>query len=123
VSYVAQVKPTAHVEHDGPACEAALGVAFDLLGKRWNGLLLGVLSEGPSGFADLRRKIGPITDSMLSDRLAELTAAGLVTRRVTDSRPPGVSYELTAAGAAIIPVLDQLAAWAANHLARQPRRS
>jgi DNA-binding HxlR family transcriptional regulator len=35
---------------------------------------------------------------------------------VTDTRPPGVSYELTAAGIALVPILDQLAEWAANHL-------
>lgn len=102
--------------HDSPACEAALGTAFDLLGKRWNGLILGVLSAGPTGYADLRRKIGPITDSVLSDRLAELTAAGLVARCVTDTRPPGVHYGLTPAGSAIVPILDQLANWAGEHL-------
>ena len=54
---------------------------------------------------------------MLSDRLAELAAEGLVKRSVTDTRPPGVSYSLTDAGAAILPILDQLAGWARRNLA------
>ena len=102
--------------HDGPACDLALGQAFGLLGKRWNGLIVGVLSSGPTGFADLRRSIGPITDSVLSDRLGELTRAGLVVRCVTDSRPPGVNYGLSEAGSRLVPILDQLATWAEHNL-------
>jgi DNA-binding HxlR family transcriptional regulator len=102
------------------ACDTHLARAFDFLGKRWNGLILGTLSAGPAGFSDLRRGVGGITDSMLSDRLTELAAAGLVLRSVTDTRPPSVSYELTPAGAALLPVLDQLACWAQANL---PARS
>jgi DNA-binding HxlR family transcriptional regulator len=108
----------AHAGVDAPACDAALSVAFGLLGKRWNGIILGVLSGGPAGFAELRRGIGSITDSVLSDRLTELVSAGLVARSVTASRPPGVSYGLTEAGSAIVPILDQLATWAAENLRR-----
>jgi DNA-binding HxlR family transcriptional regulator len=64
----------------------------------------------------MRRALLPITDSVLSERLNELTAAGLLTRSVKDTRPPGVIYQLTDAGAAIVPVLDQLATWATDHL-------
>lgn len=97
-------------------CDAALADAFGLLGKRWNGLILDVLSHGPCGFAVLRRAIGTITDSMLSDRLSELAEAGLVAREVTNTRPPGVSYTLTDSGRALVPILDQLSAWAEGHL-------
>jgi DNA-binding HxlR family transcriptional regulator len=113
---VTKVKPLAHLEHDAPACEAALGRAFGLLGKRWNGLVIAVLSQGPMGFAEMRRRIGAISDSMLSDRLAELARAGVVDRSVTDARPPGVQYGLTPAGAALVPILDQIATWAGDHL-------
>jgi DNA-binding HxlR family transcriptional regulator len=64
------------------------------------------------GFAELRRGVGAITDSVLSDRLAELADGGLVERTVTDTRPPGVTYSLTPAGADLLPILHQLAAWA-----------
>src|ERR1700744_6342323 len=92
---------------DHRACDAALTRAFDLLGKRWNGIILATLSGEPAGFAELRRGVGSITDSVLSDRLTELAEAGLVTRTVTDARPPGVSYQLTATRQALLPVLDQ----------------
>jgi len=43
--------------------------AFDLLGKRWTGVVLGTLSGGPTGFRALARAVEGISDSMLSDRL------------------------------------------------------
>jgi len=66
--------------HEPRACDAALARAFDFLGKRWNGVLLGTLLEGPAGFSELRRSVAGISDSVLSDRLVELTRAGLVQR-------------------------------------------
>jgi DNA-binding HxlR family transcriptional regulator len=104
--------PTAN-EH---TCDAGLVRAFEFLGKRWNGIILGSLSTGPVGYAELRRSIGTITDSVLSDRLTELSTAGLVERTVTDTRPPGVTYGLTAAGSALLPILRELAGWADRHL-------
>lgn len=106
----APADPRAH------ACTADLRRAFDFLGKRWNGVILATLDGGPTGFADLRRAVGTITDSVLSDRLAELVAAGLVERTVTDTRPPGVSYALTDAGRDLTPILHALGSWAADAL-------
>jgi DNA-binding HxlR family transcriptional regulator len=53
---------------------------------------------------------------VLSDRLTELAGVGLVERTVADTRPPTVRYELTPAGVSLLPVLDQLAGWAAGNL-------
>jgi DNA-binding HxlR family transcriptional regulator len=97
-------------------CDAGLVRAFDFLGKRWNGIIVGTLSIRPTGFAELRRAVAGITDSVLSDRLTELAAAGLVTRSVTDTRPPGVSYSLTQSGNGLPPILEQLAQWAGENL-------
>lgn len=102
------------------ACDAGIRRAFDFLGKRWNGVILQALSQGPVGFAELRRHVGAITDSVLSDRLSELSRAGLVERTVTDTRPPGVNYQLTSNGRELLPILDQLGNWAHKHL---PERS
>lgn len=107
------------VDTVAPVCDRGVALAFDLLGKRWNGVILGTLSHGPAGFADLRRGVGAITDSVLSDRLTELVRAGLVERVVTDGRPPGVSYSLTESGTELLPVLQSLGTWAAKHLPGQ----
>jgi len=90
--------------------------AFDLLGKRWIGVVLGTLSGGPAGFRALARAVEGISDSMLSDRLGELTAAGLVERTVTDGPPVSVRYGLTDAGAALLPALEEIGRWAERYL-------
>ncbi|CAB4936860.1 MAG: transcriptional regulator [Actinobacteria bacterium] len=104
------------VQHEPRACDAALAHAFGFLGKRWNGMVLGVLSGGPATFSELRRAVGGISDSVLSDRLSELATAGLVQRTVDEGPPVGVTYALTATGSSLTPVLDQLAGWAAQNL-------
>ncbi|MCU1667417.1 MAG: Transcriptional regulator, HxlR family [Blastococcus sp.] len=97
-------------------CDAALVRAFGVLGKRWSGVLLAVLTGGPATFSELRRAVGGISDSVLSDRLTELAAAGLVQRAVDEGPPVAVSYRLTYAGSSLLPVLQQLSRWAADNL-------
>jgi len=107
---------SSEVQHEPRACDRALAHAFQFLGKRWNGMLLAVLGSGPAGFAELRRAVDGISDSVLSDRLGELTAAGLVQRTVENGPPVAVAYSLTPAGTALLPALDGLASWAAQNL-------
>jgi DNA-binding HxlR family transcriptional regulator len=105
-----------YVEHEPRACDAALARAFGFLGKRWNGVLLGSLVQGPAGFADLKRAVHGISDSVLSERLSELVGAGLVLRTVDEGPPVAVTYQATAAGQALIPALEALTSWAAANL-------
>jgi DNA-binding HxlR family transcriptional regulator len=98
-----------------PAADS-LARAFKFLGKRWNAVVLGHLSRGPAGFRDLSRAIEGISDSVLSDRLAELAAGGLVTRTVDEGPPLAVFYSLTEPGRALMPALEQIALWAEENL-------
>ncbi|MGH3381915.1 MAG: winged helix-turn-helix transcriptional regulator [Actinoallomurus sp.] len=103
----------------GDGCERAseeLTQVFTLLGKRWSGLIVGVLTGGPARFAELRRAIPGISERMLSDRLTELTGHGLVIREVLQGPPLGVCYRLTPAGMALRPALDELRRWAHENL-------
>jgi DNA-binding HxlR family transcriptional regulator len=97
-------------------CDAALARAFDFLGKRWNGVILGTLAAGPAAFSELRRAVTGISDSVLSDRLTELGQAGLVLRTVQEGPPVAVSYRLTAAGEALMPAMQELMIWATENL-------
>ncbi|WP_225839229.1 helix-turn-helix domain-containing protein [Streptomyces sp. NK08204] len=105
--------------HGSAACkrvDEGITRVFQVLGKRWNGQIVAVLVERPAYFADLRRAIPGISERMLSDRLAELGAAGLVLREVDEGPPLRVSYRLTEAGAALEPALRMLGEWAMAHL-------
>ena len=97
-------------------CDAALTQAFGLLGKRWNGMILGALMGGPAGFSELRRALGGISDSVLSERLSELTTADLLIREVDPGPPVGVRYRLAPRGEALVPVLRDLMDWARGNL-------
>jgi DNA-binding HxlR family transcriptional regulator len=98
------------------ACDAALVQVFSFLGKRWNGVILGTLVNGAVGFSALARRVEGISDSVLSDRLAELQAWGLVIRSVVPGPPVAVEYALSTSGEELVPALEELRRWAATHL-------
>ncbi len=100
-------------------CDAALTHVFEILGKRWNGVIVGALADGPASFSQLARGVTGISDSVLSERLTGLAGAGIVTRVVDSGPPVSVSYALTDAGRALVPALDELKRWAHAHLAPQ----
>jgi DNA-binding HxlR family transcriptional regulator len=107
---------------DADACarsDASLVRAFDLLGRRWTGVILGTLSDQPASFRELARAVEGISDSMLSARLSGLTNAELVTRTVDEGPPLSVAYQLTTAGQALLPALEQISRWADEHLPAQ----
>lgn len=96
----------------------ALTSVFALLGKRWSGVIIGVmLDNGAIRFAELHRAIPGISERMLSERLTELAEAGLVQREVTPGPPLGVTYRLTGKGEGLRPALTELLQWAEQHLA------
>ncbi|CAN5154336.1 hypothetical protein BH11ACT4_BH11ACT4_06780 [soil metagenome] len=97
-------------------CDRSITLAFSVLGKRWNGMILSVLGSGAASFVGMRKGVDGISDTMLSDRLAELVELGLVRRLVTDGPPISVSYELTPAGAELVPTINQLGQWAKRNL-------
>jgi DNA-binding HxlR family transcriptional regulator len=102
--------------HTPATCDRALTQAFAFLGKRWSGMILAALGPGPVGFSQLRRTVQGISDSVLSERLAELCRAGLVARVVDEGPPVAVSYGLSDSGAALLPALDELRRWASAYL-------
>ncbi|WP_075033393.1 winged helix-turn-helix transcriptional regulator [Streptomyces mirabilis] len=109
--------------HDAGPCQRVddgMARVFQLLGKRWTGLVVAVLLPHPAHFADLRRAIPGISERMLSDRLTELGAAGLIVREVDEGPPLRVVYGLTEAGAALQPALAELGTWAEKHLPGSP---
>jgi DNA-binding HxlR family transcriptional regulator len=95
-----------------------LAKALDVVGERWTLLVVRDLLLGPRRYSDLLRALPGITTNLLAKRLAELEAAGLTTRR----EEHGVQlWELTAVGAALEPVVMELARFGGRYLDR-PRR-
>jgi DNA-binding HxlR family transcriptional regulator len=86
--------------------------AFELLGKRWTGLIIRVMLSGKRRFSDISAMIPHLSDRMLVERLKELETAGIVERHVYPETPVRVEYELTEMGHDLEPVMDQLEEWA-----------
>ena len=83
--------------------------AADLLERRWTLSILYASHEGAVRFNEFRFALGRVPPATLTTRLSELVDAGLLERRVLDTRPPAVEYRLTAAGQKLEPVVRALA--------------
>ena len=90
--------------------------AIELVGSRWTGAVLRALVCEVTRFSDLRGVIPGLSDRMLSERLKELEAEGLIARNVQATTPVKVEYRLTPMGAALEPVLDTIGHWATSWL-------
>ena len=98
--------------HMCPRYERAMG----LLGKRWTGLIIRVLMGGSRRFKDLQEQMPEVSDRLLSERLKELEASGVVRRQVYNERPVRIEYELTDKGKALEPVVESIQCWAEAHM-------
>ena len=87
--------------------------AADLLERRWTITILVASQSGATRFNEFQEAVGRIPPGTLSARLAELEAAGILTRELVDSRPPHVEYRLTDRGRALQQVVAALQRWAA----------
>jgi DNA-binding HxlR family transcriptional regulator len=86
--------------------------AIDIIGKRWTCLILRVLLAGPRRFGQIEDVVGGLSARMLSERLKELEACGIVERRVYPQTPVRIEYSLTDKGLGLQRALDELQRWA-----------
>jgi DNA-binding HxlR family transcriptional regulator len=86
--------------------------AAELIGRRWTGAIIFVLLKSRCRYATLRDAIPDITDRMLSERLQELEAEGIIDRTVIPDTPVRVEYSLTKKGRALAKTFDAIAEWA-----------
>ncbi len=91
-----------------------VSLASDILQPRWTILILAELGWGTSRFNDLRRAIPGISPSLLSKRLGELEAYGLV-GRVEDTDNNLIEYLPTEAAQELGPIIASLGKWAYRH--------
>jgi DNA-binding HxlR family transcriptional regulator len=95
-----------------PALCAQFHRASELIGRRWTGAIIFVLLKSRRRFAELGAAIPEITDRMLSDRLQELEAEGIIERTVVPDSPVRVEYALTRKGRGLATAIDAITDWA-----------
>jgi DNA-binding HxlR family transcriptional regulator len=94
--------------------------AVEVIGRRWTGAILRALLSGVNRYSDLARTVPGLSDRMLSERLKELEAEGIVERRVLATTPVTVEYRLTEKGHALEGVIQAIAEWVAEWSATVP---
>ncbi len=93
-----------------PECQA-FQTAIEVLGRPWTGQILTLLQGGPLRFSELGERARGVGDKILSARLKELEARGIVVRRVEHGPPVRVWYALTSKGEAFEQVAETIERW------------
>jgi DNA-binding HxlR family transcriptional regulator len=86
--------------------------------SRWGALALVALLTGTHRFAELRRKIGGVSEKMLAQTLQKLERDGFVNREALEIVPPHVEYSLTPIGREIALRVEELTDWIEDNLPR-----
>jgi DNA-binding HxlR family transcriptional regulator len=82
------------------------------IGDKWSILVVSVLADRTMRFSELRRKIGTISQKMLTTTLRNLERDGFVERTVYPTIPPKVEYRLTPLGKDLLCPVEALGRWA-----------
>lgn len=93
--------------------------ALNLLSRRWVGLIVRVLLDGPKRFNELAGALQIVADRVLAERLRDLEAEGVVSREVFVGSPVRVEYALTEKGRALLPIIDDMRSYGEDWLGAQ----
>jgi DNA-binding HxlR family transcriptional regulator len=89
-----------------------------LLGQKWVPHIIYELTSGKRRFNELATVVGGCNSRTLRDRLKTLEELGIVNRRIVETMPPWVEYELTTAGRELAEALSSLEAWGQKYMER-----
>lgn len=89
---------------------------LDMIADKWTALIIGLLEDEPRRFAALHRRIGGISQKMLTQTLRRMERDGLVQRTVYAEVPPRVEYALTPLGQTLCLPIATLREWAEEHI-------
>jgi len=97
-----------------PSCPSRQ--VLERIGEKWTTLVIRVLDGGTLRYSDLQRRVGGVSQKMLTQTLRSLERDGLVERHVFPVVPPRVEYSLTPLGRTLVEPLDAICRWAERHL-------
>lgn len=86
--------------------------AIEIIGRRWTGAIVRAMLSGCTRFSDILCTVPHLSDRLLSERLKELEAEGIVRRTVVPSTPVRIEYRLTEKGESLGSVVSVVGAWA-----------
>jgi DNA-binding HxlR family transcriptional regulator len=110
-----------------PVIESRIGciaAAMEIIGNKWTALILRDLTTGPKRFSELEKSLKDgrgatgISPRTLSQRMDDLEAHGIVTKKAYAEVPPRCEYTLTEKGEDLVPILRQMARWGDKYYQR-----
>src|SRR5262249_23165675 len=113
--------PLKRRKNKAPMPECPLTGCMGLLGGAWSPHIVWHLSAGPRRFSELRADIPAVSAKVLSGRLKEMEANGIVSRAVLKTSPPSVEYALTPLGKELMPAIEAIVS-VGNRLKRLARQ-
>lgn len=93
-----------------PPGECPISACMAVIGGAWTPNVIWALRAGPRRFSELRADVHGVSAKVLTQRLRELEARGVLVRRVMPTSPPSVEYELTPQGAELGPAIESIVA-------------
>ncbi|MDA0270446.1 MAG: winged helix-turn-helix transcriptional regulator [Chloroflexi bacterium] len=123
---MATAKPASVTDEDVPGYDVLSAFcprfqhAVELIGRRWTGAILRAMLAGGHRFSDIAATVPDLSDRLLSERLKELEAEGLLRREVYPETPVRIEYHLTEKGRSLWPVVESLSDWAERWLPLEP---
>lgn len=93
-----------------------LSSALDLIGDKWSLLIVRDMCMQKSKYGDFQNSPEAIPTNILANRLRKLEENGLILKQPYQTRPVRYEYFLTYKGAQLLPVIQQLARWAHQHI-------
>lgn len=85
---------------------------FTMLGKKWTGLIIKILLNGPKRFSEVTALLPELSDRMLTERFKELEGLGVIKRTVYPETPVRIEYSLTESGKDLSGAMDEIQKWA-----------
>ncbi len=86
--------------------------AVELIGRRWSGAIIRALLGGANRFSEVCAAVPGLSDRLLSERLKELEAEGVIVRTVYPETPVRIEYQLTEKGESLAPAIEAISNWA-----------
>ena len=87
-------------------------IAVEIIGRRWSGVILRAMLAGATRYTDIACSVPKLSDRLLSERLKEFEAEGIVSRLVIPETPVRIEYHLTDKGRSLEKAFEELSAWA-----------
>lgn len=101
-----------------------MSYTVSIVGGKWQWVILWLLyNEKVQRYGELKRRLPTISHKMLSQQLSALEYEELIQRKEYPQIPPKVEYSLTAKGESLIPILQLMAQWGAEHCLPESKAS